>query len=92
MKLLKNFSNLFCKELLEESKYGSDLVFDSTDALYYNLYKISLSRGGSYIDSSEWLKNEKATINAKNDDDKCLQYVLTVALNYEQIEKNPQGI
>ena len=35
---------------------GSEFVFDHLDALYYNLNKISLNRGGSYIDSPEWLK------------------------------------
>ena len=39
------------QERFEESKKGSDLIFDSVDALYYNLNKISLSRGGPYIDS-----------------------------------------
>ena len=53
---------------------------------------ISLSGGGSYINSPEWLKNKKATINPKNSDDKCFQYALTVALNYEQIKKVPQRI
>ena len=42
---------------------GSKFIFDSTDILYYNLNKISLNRGGSYIDSPEWLKNKKATLN-----------------------------
>ena len=64
---------------------GSEFVFDAVDALYYNLNKISLSRGGSYIDSLEWLKNKEATTNPKNNSDKCFQYALTVALNYEQI-------
>ena len=41
------------QERLEESKNGSDLVLDSVDALYYNLNKISLNRGKSYIDSPE---------------------------------------
>ena len=36
---------------------GSKFVFDSVDLLHYNLHKISLNRGGSYIDSAEWLKN-----------------------------------
>ena len=71
---------------------GSEFVYDSVDALYYNLNKVSLSRGRSYIDSPKWLKNKKATINPKNNDDKCFQYALTVALNYEQINKNPQRI
>ena len=29
----------------------SEFIFDSFDALYYNLNKVSLSRGRSYIDS-----------------------------------------
>ena len=70
----------------------SEFAYDSVDALHYNLNKVSLSRGGSHIDSSKWLKNKKATINPKNKDDKCFQYALTVALNYEQIEKDPHRI
>ena len=59
----------------------TDEVIDYVDALYYDLNKVSLSRSGSYIDSPEWLKNKKATTNPKNNDDKCFQYALTVALN-----------
>ena len=78
---------------LEESMHGSHFVFDSVNLLYYNLNKISLSRGRSYIDSPEWLKNKKATINPiNNDDDKCFQHVLTVALNYEQIKNHAERI
>ena len=75
------------QEGLEESMRGSEFIFDSFDALYYYLNKIRLSRGGSYIDSPKWLKDKKATINPKNNHDKCFQYALTVALNYEQIKK-----
>ena len=71
---------------------GTKFIFDRVDALYYNLNKISLSRGGSYIDSSKWLKNKKATMNPKNNDDKCFQYTLTVALNYEQTKNHPERI
>ena len=60
--------------------------------MYYDLNKISLSRGGSYIDSPKWLKNKKVTINPKNNDDKCFQYALTVALNCEQIKNHPVKI
>ena len=69
---------------------GSKFTYDSVDALYYNLSKVSLSRGGSYIDSPKWIKNKKVTINLKNSDDKCFQYALTVALNHQQIKKNSQ--
>ena len=73
------------EEGLEDSMDRSHFIFDGVEAFYYNLNKISFSRGGSYIDSPEWLKNKKATINPKNNNDKCFQYALTVALNYEQI-------
>ena len=50
---------------LEEPMRGSEFVPDSIDLLYYHLQKIGLKRGGSYIDSPEWLKNKKARINPK---------------------------
>ena len=57
------------------------------------LQKISLKRGGSYADSPKWLKNKKATINPKNDDDdNCFQYALTIALNRKKVGKDPQRI
>ena len=48
---------------------------------------MDLKRGGSYVDSAKWLKNEKATINPKNNANKCFQYALTVALNSQHIKK-----
>ena len=91
MKQFKLLSNLY-QEGLEESVRGSKFISDSVDALYYGLNKISLSRGGSYTDSPEWLKNKKATINPKNNDDKCFQYALTVAVNYKQIKSHSERI
>ena len=89
--LLDYFLQRYLKGL-EESMRGSEFVFDSVDSLYYKLHKISLNRGGSCIDSPKWLKNKKATINQKNNDDKCFQYAITVVLNHEQIKKDPQRI
>ena len=70
----------------------SKFVFENVELLHYKLHKISLNRGGSYVDSPEWLKNKKATINPKNNDEKCFQYALTVALNYQNIKNNPERI
>ena len=89
--LFESFLQIY-QEGLEESMRGSEFAYDSVNALHYNLNKVSLRRGGSYIDSPKWLENKKATINAKNDDDKCFQFALTVALNYENIKKDPQRI
>ena len=59
---------------------------------YHGIYKMSLNRGESHINSPEWLKNQKATINSKNHDDKCFKYALIVALNYAQIKSYPERI
>ena len=62
------------QEGLEESIKGSDFIFDSVDLLHYRLHKTSLKRtGSSYMDSPEWLKNKKATINPKNNDGNCIK-------------------
>ena len=89
--VLESFSQKY-QEGLEESMRGSEFVFDSVNSLYYELHKISLNRRWSYIDSPKWLKNEKATTNPKNNDDTCFQYCVTVALNYQNIEKVSQRI
>ena len=39
------------QEELEEKIRGNEFVFDSVDLLHYNLYKLSVNKGGSYIDS-----------------------------------------
>ena len=53
---------------------GSDFIFDSFQRLYCECHKINFKRGGSYIEFPDWIKNKKATINPKNEDDKCFQY------------------
>ena len=80
------------QENLQEKMKGSDFAFDGVNYLYYDLNKISISKGGSYIDSPKWLKDKKSTINQKNNDYKCFQYALTLALNYDKIDRNPQRI
>ena len=53
------------QEGLEESMRRSDFVCNSIDLLYYHIQKIGLKRGGSYIDSPEWLKNKKSNNKSK---------------------------
>ena len=77
-KLFESLLQNYQKDL-EESMRKGEFVCDSIGLLYYHLQKIGLKRGGSHIDSPEWLKNKKATINPKNNDDNCSQFALTVA-------------
>ena len=94
MILLKNFLNRCYKnkENLQNKMRGSDFEFDGVNFLYYDFNKISLDRGGSYIDSLQSLKNKKATINPKKNDHKCFQYALTLALNLDNIDNHPERI
>ena len=93
LKIIKDHFDFLLKEYQESLKTRmerSDLSFDRDDALCYKFHKISLNRGDSYIDSPEWLKSKKATINSKNKkDDKCFQYAIA-ASNHQYIKYNPE--
>ena len=46
-----------------------------------------------HIDSPDWVKNKKATINTIDEkNNKSFKYAVTVALSYEEIKKNLQRI
>ena len=80
------------QENLQEKMSGSDFAFDGVNFLYYDLNKISINRSGSYIDSPKWLKDKKSTINQKNNDHKCFQYAVTLALNLDKINDHSERI
>ena len=78
---------------LETSARSNDFIFDCFHLLCYKYRKINANRGGSYIDSPDWVKNKKATTNPiSQKDNKCFQYHVTVVLNHEEIKKYPQRI
>ena len=70
----------------------SDFIFDSVQLMYYKCHKIRLICDGSYIDSLDWIKKKKATINPKNINNKCFQYAATAAWNYEEIELHTERV
>ena len=71
MKFLMNSLSHFVQDIREEErKSGSYFIFDSVQLLYYKCYKVNFKRGVSYIDSPDWIKKKKATVNPKNADDK----------------------
>ena len=68
----------------QESIRGSEFVCDYVQLLYYKCHKVNPSRGATYIDSLDWIKIKKVTIKPiTKKDNKCFQYVITVALNQE---------
>ena len=57
--------------------------------LHYKGHKINMKGAGLCIDSLDWIKNKKATMNPIMDIDKCFQYAATVlnhqyALNHKE--------
>ena len=69
---------------------GRYFVFDYIQLFYYKCHKINFSCSGSYIDSPYWIKRKNGTINPTNKQhNKCFQYALPVALNYEETKKDP---
>ena len=88
--VIKELLNRFCryiKKVYKEKMRGSEFEFDGIHLLYYDFNKISLNRGGSYVESAKWIKDKKSTINPKNNDYKSFQYAVTVALNRDKIKK-----
>ena len=72
---------------------GSEFAFNYVHLLYCKCHKINPNCGGSYINSPDWIENQKATINPINKkDNKCFQYAVTVVLNHDKIAKNPGRI
>ena len=89
--LFKSFLQRY-QEGLQEKMRGSDFELDGIHLLYYDFSKMSLNRGRSYIESAKWIKDKKSTIIPKNNDYKCFQYAVTVALNRDKIKKDPQKV
>ena len=92
--LFESFLQRF-EENLQNKMRGSEFEFDGINFFYYDFNKIVpplYIRSGTYTDSPKWLKNTKSTINRKNNDDKCFQYAVTLALNLDNINKHPQRI
>ena len=85
--LFESFLKIYDLNLQQKIK-GSDFAFDGVNSLYYDFNKTSII----YIDSPQWLKNKKSTINPKNNDDKCFQYAVTLALNLNRIDNHPERI
>ena len=70
---------------------GCNFVFESVDLMSYHIHKVSLKRGNSYIKSPEWVANKKATINPKNEDNRCFEYSIdhfTTSKNGKTSRKN----
>ena len=77
---------------LQNKMRGSDFVFDAINCIYYGFNRITISKGGSYIESPKWLKDKKCFINQKNSDNMYFKYAATLALNLNKITDQPERL
>ena len=70
----------------------SDFSLDKLMHLYINFHRLALTRGSSYTELPEWIKNKKAVINPQNKDEACFKWAVITALNHEEIKKDDQRI
>ena len=75
---------------LTESLKNVDLIPGNIESITYNFTEIIISN--TFIESPEWIKNKKCTINSQNKDNKCFQYSVAIALNYQKVKNNPERI
>ena len=81
----KTYIKISWKETLKVVSFSSIMFI----FLYYKCRKINPNRGGSYIDSLDWIKIKNATTNPiSKRDNKGFKYTATVAVNHEEIEEH----
>ena len=71
-----------------ESGFSPDKIMH----LYIKFHRLALTRGSSYTELPEWIKNKKAVINPQNKDEECFKWAVIVALHHEDIKHNPERI
>lgn len=69
---------------------GSGWTFLHTKFLTISMIEYSPITGASYIELPEWIKNKKAVINVKNNDQECFKWAILSA-KYKQ-NKDPQRV
>ena len=60
----------------------------------YNIdYTPPKNNNSTFIETPEWIKNKKCTINPQNcKDNKCFQYSITISLYHKEIKNNPERV
>ena len=88
------FESLLSRYQIDLEKLIRKVILFSIQFTFHikSLTKISFKCKGSYIHSPDWIKNKNPTTNSNNTDDKCFQYAVIVALNHEELKRDPQRI
>ena len=80
------------QDKLETSIRASDFVSNSVKLMHYKCHKVNYKRDGSYNDSSDLMKNKKATINPNSKGNKCFKCAANVPLDYKETESHTEKV
>ena len=65
----------------------SSFSLDKIMHLYINFHRVVLTRGSSYTELPEWIKNRKAVTNPQNKDEEYFKWAIIGALHHKEIKK-----
>ena len=69
--LIKGIIDSFVNSIDTFSANGSGWYFKEVEKLEIHTVEFNPTKGSSYINLPDWIKNKKAIVNIKNNDDKC---------------------
>ena len=64
-----------------------NFLLKGVESITYSFTKIIVKN--TFIESPDWIKNKKCTINPQNKDNKCFQYSIILSLYHKEIKRNP---
>ena len=103
----KNNPNNKCNVFIKTKSADIDEIFDQliekhedlkninfllkgVESITYSLIKIIIKN--TFVESPDWIKNKKCTINPQNKDNKCFQYSIIVSMHHKEIKNNSERI
>ena len=84
-RFINNLINSFEQEL-EMAQKTSGLIFLGIEKLSIKTAKSKAIVGGSYIELPEFIKNKRACVNIKNDDEKCFKWSILASKHYHEMK------
>lgn len=80
----------FDRKIQEYLRMGSGRIFEKVIWVQIEVAKYKPLKRNSYVELPDWLKNKKAMINVKNEDNMCFKWSILPALHTP--EKDPQRV
>ena len=75
----------------EINKNGSNWRLNKISSVIIQISKSIKTRAGFFIETPELLKNKRAIVNIKNNDDKCIIWALLAFLHYNDIKNKDKN-